>query len=65
MIYRDLALDLPTSVVITGIDSIKILDQAFEAISTLHPMSEPNSSLYWRGREREEAEHVQKLVPGS
>ncbi|MGO8987953.1 MAG: aldo/keto reductase [bacterium] len=34
------ALNLPTSVVITGIDSMKILDQAFEAARTFHPMSE-------------------------
>jgi predicted aldo/keto reductase-like oxidoreductase len=31
------ALDLPTSVVITGIDSMKILDQAFEAVRTFQP----------------------------
>jgi hypothetical protein len=34
------ALNLPTSVVITGIDSMKILDQAFEAVRTFHPMSD-------------------------
>ena len=34
------ALNLPTSVVINGIDSVKLLDQAFEAASTFHPMSE-------------------------
>jgi aryl-alcohol dehydrogenase-like predicted oxidoreductase len=34
------ALNLPTSVVITGIDSMAILDQAFEAVSTFHPLSE-------------------------
>jgi predicted aldo/keto reductase-like oxidoreductase len=34
------ALNLPTSVVITGIDSMSILEQAFEAIRTFHPMSE-------------------------
>lgn len=34
------ALNLPTSVVITGIDSLEILDQAFEAIRTFHPLSE-------------------------
>jgi predicted aldo/keto reductase-like oxidoreductase len=34
------ALNLPTSVVITGIDSQKILDQAFEAARTFKPMSE-------------------------
>jgi aryl-alcohol dehydrogenase-like predicted oxidoreductase len=33
------ALNLPTSVVITGIDSIEILDQAFEAVRTFRPMS--------------------------
>jgi aryl-alcohol dehydrogenase-like predicted oxidoreductase len=34
------ALNLPTSVVITGIDSMEILNQAFEAVRTFHPMSE-------------------------
>jgi aryl-alcohol dehydrogenase-like predicted oxidoreductase len=34
------ALNLPTSVVITGIDSMKILDQAFEAVNTFRPMSD-------------------------
>lgn len=33
------ALSLPTSVVITGIDSMEILDQAFEAVRTFHPLS--------------------------
>ena len=31
------ALNLPTSVVITGIDSLEILDQAFEAARTFRP----------------------------
>jgi predicted aldo/keto reductase-like oxidoreductase len=35
------ALNLPTSVVITGVDSLKILDQAFEAAATFKPMSDP------------------------
>lgn len=35
------ALNLPTSVVITGIDSMEILDQACEAASTFHPLSRP------------------------
>jgi hypothetical protein len=35
------ALNLPTSVVITGIDSMQILDQAFEAARTFKPMAEP------------------------
>jgi len=34
------ALNLPTSVVITGIDSLEILDQAVEAASTFTPMTE-------------------------
>ncbi|HEY2933624.1 MAG TPA: aldo/keto reductase [Acidobacteriota bacterium] len=33
------ALNLPTSVVITGIDSMKILEQAFKTASTFRPMS--------------------------
>ncbi|HEY0789536.1 MAG TPA: aldo/keto reductase [Chthoniobacterales bacterium] len=32
------AMSLPASVVITGIDSIPILDQAFEAVRTYHPL---------------------------
>ncbi len=34
------ALSLPTSVVITGIDKPKILDQAFEAVKTFQPMNQ-------------------------
>ena len=34
------ALNLPTSVVITGIDSLEILDQALEAVRTFRPLSE-------------------------
>jgi aryl-alcohol dehydrogenase-like predicted oxidoreductase len=34
------ALNLPTSVVITGIDSLELLDQAFEAAQTFQPMSD-------------------------
>lgn len=33
------ALSLPTSVVITGIDSMEILDQAFQAIETFKPLT--------------------------
>jgi predicted aldo/keto reductase-like oxidoreductase len=33
------AMNLPTSVVITGIDSMEILDQAFEAVRTFKPMN--------------------------
>lgn len=35
------ALNLPTSVVITGIDSLEILDQAFEAVDTFHQFGKP------------------------
>jgi predicted aldo/keto reductase-like oxidoreductase len=38
------ALSLPTSVVITGIDSIERLDQAFEAARTFRPLSETQRS---------------------
>ncbi|HUR46074.1 MAG TPA: aldo/keto reductase [Candidatus Saccharimonadales bacterium] len=34
------ALNLPTSVVITGIDSMNVLDQAFEAARTFEPMNQ-------------------------
>ena len=34
------ALSLPTSVVITGIDSMEILDQAFAAADSFHPLSD-------------------------
>ena len=34
------AMNLPTAVVITGIDSERILDQAFEATKTFKPMSD-------------------------
>jgi aryl-alcohol dehydrogenase-like predicted oxidoreductase len=34
------ALNLPTSVVITGVDSMEILDQAFEAAKTFRPLGE-------------------------
>jgi predicted aldo/keto reductase-like oxidoreductase len=39
------ALNLPTSVVITGIDSMKILDQACEAVRTFRPMSDKKVRL--------------------
>ncbi len=34
------ALNLPTSVVITGVDSLRVLDQAIEAARTFQPMSD-------------------------
>jgi predicted aldo/keto reductase-like oxidoreductase len=38
------ALNLPTSTVITGIDSLKILDQAVEAVRTFAPMNQEQVS---------------------
>src|SRR5205809_5186268 len=35
------ALNLPTSVVITGVDSMEILDQACEAARMFRPLSDP------------------------
>ncbi len=48
------ALGLPTSVVITGIDSMRILDQAFEAVRTFRPMS-PRQMTSLRARTRKVA----------
>lgn len=41
------ALSLPTSVVITGIDSMDILDQAIEAAETFEPMSAATVAALW------------------
>ena len=47
------ALNLPTSVVITGIDSLEILDQALEAVRTFRPLGEEQvERRCWRGRRR-------------
>jgi aryl-alcohol dehydrogenase-like predicted oxidoreductase len=46
------ALSLPTSVVITGMDSMEILDQAFSAVESFHPLSnEERDALLARTRE--------------
>jgi hypothetical protein len=48
------AMNLPTSVVITGIDSMAILEQAFEAARTFQPMSASQvSALLARTRNAE------------
>jgi len=39
------AMSLPTSVVITGIESMKILDQALEAVRTFKPMTKAESTV--------------------
>ena len=46
------SMNLPTSVVITGIDSMKILDQAMEAVRTFKPMDQAQTAaLLARTRE--------------
>lgn len=46
------AINLPTSAVITGIDSMRILDQAFEAVRTFQPMNQAQvAALLARTRE--------------
>ncbi len=46
------AMNLPTSVVITGIESMDILDQAFDAVRTFQPMDQAKvSALLARTRE--------------
>src|SRR5712664_2904325 len=46
------ALSLPTSVVITGIDSMEILEQAFAAVESFHPLSDDErEALLARTRE--------------
>ena len=39
--YLQYSLNLPTSVVITGVESQRDLDQAFEAVRTFKPMAKP------------------------
>lgn len=46
------AMNLPTSTVITGIDSMEILEQAFEAVRTFKPMNQKQTdALLARTRE--------------
>jgi aryl-alcohol dehydrogenase-like predicted oxidoreductase len=42
------ALSLPTSVVITGIDSMEILDQAFAAVESFHPLNDDERNALLR-----------------
>ena len=42
------ALSLPTSVVITGIDSLEILDQAFAAADSFRPLSDDEREVLLR-----------------
>jgi aryl-alcohol dehydrogenase-like predicted oxidoreductase len=50
------AMSLPTSVVITGIDSMKILKQALEAVKTFKPLSEEQVTALLRRTARAAAE---------
>lgn len=50
------ALNLPTSVVITGIDSSQVLEQAFTAARTFHPLSQQEVAALL-ARTREAAAH--------
>ncbi len=38
-------MNLPTSIVITGIDSMSVLDQAIEAASTFRPLSDEEVAI--------------------
>jgi aryl-alcohol dehydrogenase-like predicted oxidoreductase len=46
------ALNLPTDVVITGIDSMERLDQALEAVRTFHPLSAQETAVLLAKTER-------------
>jgi predicted aldo/keto reductase-like oxidoreductase len=50
------AMSLPTSLVITGIDSMQILDQAFQAVNNFKPMSKDEMAALL-GRTAKAAEH--------
>ena len=46
------SMNLPTSTVITGIDTMQLLDQAFEAVRTFEPMTQSQlAALLARTRE--------------
>ena len=49
---------LPTSVVITGIDNLEVLDQAIEAVRTFKPMTKEEVAAL-PGRSREAAANGQ------
>lgn len=60
------ALNLPTSVVIAGIDSMEILDQAFEAVRTFQPMNDQQVQALLaktaQAASRGEFEPIQNLI---
>src|SRR6266545_6849788 len=60
------ALNLPTSVVITGIDSMEILDQAFAAVESFHPLNnEERDALLARTREAAAKGHFEPFKTSS
>ena len=60
------ALSLPTSVVITGIESMEILDQAFTAIESFHPLNnEERDALLARTREAAAKGHFEPFKTSS
>ncbi len=60
------ALNLPTSVVITGIDSQKVLDQAFEAARTFRPMDVATvAAMLDKTRQAGSAGHYELFKPTS
>ena len=64
------ALTLPTSVVITGIDSMKVLDQACDVATTFEPFGERElfdgtaDRPEWLGDESKRAQRMMKREPG-
>jgi aryl-alcohol dehydrogenase-like predicted oxidoreductase len=60
------AMNLPTSVVITGIDSMKILDQAVAAVESFHPLSnDERDALLARTREAAANGHFEPFKTSS
>ena len=57
------ALNLPTSVVITGIDSQEILQQAFEAAETFKPMSKEEVAALQAKTGRAEEQNAKHETP--
>ena len=56
------ALNLPTSVVITGIESMEILDQAFAAAESFHPLSDDERDALLRENSRRRSEGPVRAV---
>lgn len=60
------ALSLPTSVVTTGIESMEILEQAFTAVESFHPLdNEERKALLARTREAAAKGHFEPFKTSS